>query len=134
MRQERRSRRPKGRSPRLMAEKPARYTADQLKRIKDKIIAAWKETIDADGPPSAQDDAKASCAALTKALWDVGRFAQIVLDLDWLHDALAIEATMEGDDSPQPARLQAIIAELCSFLNTLVAEETDELLGNLQLA
>jgi len=115
-------------------ENAARYTADQLKRIKDKIIAAWKETIDADGPPSAEDDAKASCAALTKALWDVGRFAQIVLELDWIHDALAIEATMEGDDSPQPARLQAIIAELSSFLSALVAEETDELLENLQSA
>jgi hypothetical protein len=115
-------------------ENAARYTADQLKRVRDKIIAAWKATIDADGPPSAEDDEKPSCASLTKGLWDVGRIAQIVLELDWLHDALGIEASMEGDDSPQPARLQAIIAELCSFLNTLVAEETDELLGNLQLA
>jgi hypothetical protein len=112
----------------------ALYTADQLKRIKDKIIAAWKEKIDPDGPPSAGDDGKAACAALTKALWDVGRIAQIVLQLDWLHDALEIEATMEGDASPQPARLQAIIAELCSFLNALVAEETGELLENLQSA
>jgi hypothetical protein len=111
----------------------APYTGDQLKRIKDKIIAAWKEKIDPDGPPSAEDDAKAACAALTKALWDVGRIAQIVLQLDWLHDALDIEAAMEGDASPQPARLQAIICELCSFLNALVAEETGELLENLQL-
>jgi hypothetical protein len=110
----------------------APYTGDQLKRIKDKIIAAWKGKIDPDGPPSAEDDAKATCAALTKALWDVGRIAQIVLQLDWLHDALEIEASMEGDASPQPARLQAIIGELCSFLNALVAEETGELLENLQ--
>jgi hypothetical protein len=110
----------------------ALYTGDQLKRIKDKIIAAWKEKIDPDGPPSAEDDAKAACGALTKALWDVGRIAQIVLQLDWLHDALDIEAAMEGDASPQPARLQAIIGELCSFLNALVAEETGELLEDLQ--
>jgi hypothetical protein len=110
----------------------APYTGDQLKRIKNKIIAAWKEKIDPDGPPSAEDDAKATCAALTRALWDVGRIAQIVLQLDWLHDALEIEASMEGDASPQPARLQAIIGELCSFLNALVAEETGELLENLQ--
>ncbi len=35
---------------------------------------------------------------------------------------------MENDDSPQPARLQAIIAELCAWLNAHVAEETSELL------
>ncbi|MBV8337559.1 MAG: hypothetical protein JO358_19395 [Alphaproteobacteria bacterium] len=108
----------------------ARYATGQLKQIKDKIIAAWKETIDAKGPPSAEDDAKASCAALTKALWDVGRIAQIILELDWLRDALEIEATMEGDQSIQPVRLEAIIGELCSFLNALVAEETGELLEN----
>ena len=42
----------------------------------------------------------------------------------------AVEAAMEGDDSPQPARLQAIIAELCGFLNALVAEETGEILDD----
>ena len=106
----------------------ARYATAQLKQIKDKIIAAWKELIDAKGPPSAEDDAKASCAALTKALWDVGRIAQIILELDWLRDALEIEAAMEGDQSSPPVRLQAIIGELCSFLNVLVGEETGELL------
>jgi hypothetical protein len=112
----------------------APYSGDQLRRIKDKIIAAWKEKIDPAGPPSAGDDAKAACAALTKALWDVGRIAQIIVQLDWLHDALEIAASMEGDASPQPARLQAIIGELCGFLNALVAEETGELLENLQTA
>jgi hypothetical protein len=112
----------------------APYTGDQLKRIKDKIIAAWKEKIEPAGPPSAQHDAKAACAALTKALWDVGRIAQIVVQLDWLRDALEIEACMEGDDPPQPARLLAIIGELCGFLNALVAEETSDLLENLQSA
>ncbi len=111
----------------------APYTADQLTRIKDKIIAAWKETIDIKGPPSAEDDAKASCAALTKALWDVGQIARIILELEWLQNALDIEAEMEGDESPQPVRLQVIIGELCSFLNAMVAEETGELLETVQL-
>ncbi|MBV8089821.1 MAG: hypothetical protein JO139_09655, partial [Alphaproteobacteria bacterium] len=105
----------------------AAYTSSQLKHIKDKIVAAWKEAIDINGPPSFGDDAKASCAAMTKALWDVGRIAQIILELDWLRDALEIEAAMEDDQSPQPLRLQAIIGELCSFLNALVAEETGEI-------
>ena len=30
-----------------------KYSADELKRIKDKIIAAWKNRIDPEGPPSA---------------------------------------------------------------------------------
>jgi hypothetical protein len=30
-----------------------KYSADELERIKNKIIAAWKDKIDPDGPPSA---------------------------------------------------------------------------------
>jgi hypothetical protein len=110
-----------------------RYTAEQVKQIKANIIAAWKEKIDIEGPPSAERDEKASYAAVTKAFWDVGRIAQIILELDWLHELLEVEAVMEGDDSPQPARLQAIITELCNFLSELVAEESDEILGNTQM-
>ena len=103
-------------------------------QIKTQIIAAWKEKIDKDGPPSAGDNKKAGrsrrISRLTKALWDVGHVARIILDLDWLKESLAVEAAMEGDDSPQPARLQAIIGELCGFLNALVAEETGEILDD----
>jgi phage head maturation protease len=110
-----------------------RYTAVQLDDIKAKIIAAWNAKIDTDGPPAADGSNKAgknpAQVALTKALWDVGHVARIILDLDWLEESLAAEAAMEGDDSPQPARLQAIIAELCGFLNALVTEETGEILG-----
>lgn len=115
-----------------------RYTAAQLDQIKARIVAAWKEKIDQDGPPAAEDSNKAARkpaqAALTKALWDVGHVARIILDLDWLQDSLAVEAAMEGDDSPQPARLQAIMAELCGFLNALVAEETGEILDDAETA
>ena len=111
-----------------------RYTSAELDRIKARIIAAWKEKIDKNGPPSADGGAKAQRdlgrAALRKALWDVGHVARIILDLDWLEERLAVEAAIEGDDSPQPERLQAIIAELCSFLNALVAEETSEILDD----
>jgi hypothetical protein len=33
------------------------YSSDELGKIKDKIVAAWKKKIDKDGPPSAQKDA-----------------------------------------------------------------------------
>jgi hypothetical protein len=110
-----------------------RYTTDQLGRIRATIIAAWKEKIDIAGPPSAKGDEKASSAALTKALCDLGHVAQIIHELDWLQDVLKIEAAMEGDDSPQPDRLQSIITELCGSLNALVAEEMSDLLGNEQM-
>jgi hypothetical protein len=106
-----------------------RYTDPQLKRIKAEIIAAWKEKIGEDGPPSANDREKAARAALTKALWDVGHIARAIIDLDWLREALALEAAIENDSSPQSARLQEIITELCGFLNALVTEEAHEILG-----
>jgi phage head maturation protease len=111
-----------------------RYTAAQLDQIKAKIIAAWKEKIDRAGPPSAGGDSHSQKAltspVLRKALADVGRIAGIILDLDWLAETLAVEAAMEADNSPQPARLKAIVVELCGFLNALVAEETSEILDN----
>jgi hypothetical protein len=110
-----------------------RYTAEQVKQIKANIIAAWKEKIDIEGPPSAKNDEKASYPALTKAFWDVGRMAQIILELDWLRELIEVEAVMDGDDSSQPARVQALITELCDFLNELVAEEADEILDDTQL-
>jgi len=115
-----------------MPSNARRYGDDQVKRIKANIIAAWKEKIDSEGPASATDGEKASRAALTKALWDVGHVARIILELDWLQDALEVEAAMEGDASAQPDRLRAIVAELCVFLNALVAEETNEILNDTQ--
>ncbi|MGH7044941.1 MAG: DUF6582 domain-containing protein [Stellaceae bacterium] len=115
----------------------SRYTPTQLDQIKTRIVAAWKERIDPAGPPASGMHRKAGAnpakLALTKALWDVGHVARIILDLDWLEESLAVEAAMEGDVSPQPARLQAIISELCGFLNALVAEETSEILNDTEI-
>ncbi len=45
----------------------AKYTADQVSKIKAKIVSAWKAKIDKDGPPSAEskcaDDAETARAA-----------------------------------------------------------------------
>ena len=116
-----------------------RYTSTQLETIKSRIIAAWKQKIDKDGPPSAGEakkrlDQSPAQSALTKAIWDVGHVARIILDLKWLQENLAIEAAMEGDNSPQPSRLQAIISELCGFLNALTAEETEEILNDTDIS
>lgn len=105
-----------------------KYTDLQLNRIKAEIIAAWGEKIGEDGPPSASDREKAARAALTKALWDVGHIARTIVDLDWLREALDLEAAIENDSSPQSVRLQEIIIELCGFLNALVTEEAGKIL------
>jgi len=110
-----------------------RYTTGQASRIRAAIIAAWKEKIDIEGPPSARDNEKASSAALAKALWDVGRVAQIIGDLCWLQDALENMAAAGDDASGQPPRLQSMISELCGCLNTLVAAEMAKLLGGAQM-
>ncbi len=52
--------------------------------------------------------------------------AQIIAELDALHERLAVEAAIEGDASPLPGRLQQIIAELRDLLRSAVAEDAVE--------
>jgi len=106
------------------------YSAEQLANIKAKIRAAGKKF---DIEFSDEQKSAAARAAFTKALYDVGFVAETILCLDRLQDMLEMEAAMEGDDSPQPARLKAIVAELCGFLNALVAEETAEILNDSEI-
>ncbi len=73
---------------------------------------------------------KVSRAPITKALRDVGQIARVIAELDWVRDALEVEAAVENDQSPQPARLQAIITELCDFLSRLANEEIGETPGD----
>ena len=70
---------------------------------------------------------KSSRASVTKALRDVGQIARVIAELDWLRGALELEADLENDQSPEPARLQAIITELCDFLSSLANEEIREI-------
>jgi hypothetical protein len=95
-------------------------------------IADPKKKKDDDGPRLAGDHEKAVRSALKKTLSDVGHVARVIIDLDWLKRALDLEAVVEDDDSPQTARLQEIIVELCEFLNALVTEETGEILADLE--
>src|SRR5262249_13197491 len=56
-----------------MPKNAGKYSAEDLKSVKAKIIAAWKAKIDKDGPPSASE--KAALADLAKSLWDIGDIA-----------------------------------------------------------
>ena len=75
----------------------------------------------ASGPGRATDTARKGPA-------DIGRLAQIILDLEGLHDQIAIEVAVEADASPLPQLLQAIIVELRDLLEPLVADEDAELI------
>ncbi len=106
------------------------YTSAQISHIEGKIVAAWKDKIDPAGPPSAKKMAK---RMVRKALEDAGLIASILASLDALAGKLDLESAMEGDDSPQPSRLRAWIADGCDFLNALVAEETGEIVSGTEV-
>jgi len=115
-----------------MPKNHKQYSSDQIARIKAKIVAAWKDKIDSDGPPAAAD--KSSLASITKSLWDIGEVASMVGQLMSLQDRLELEAAMEGDDSSAPAAAGRLCAQLCQFLRDLVAEETAEVLDGTEIA
>jgi hypothetical protein len=100
------------------------------KSVREDFIAAWKQKIGTEGPSSTKDLDKASRASMTKALRDVGQISRLIAELHWWRDALELEAAIESDQSSQPARLQAIITELCDFLSCLANEEIGEIPGD----
>ena len=104
-----------------------KYSAEDLKTIKDKIIAAWKDKIDKEGPPSAEKVAEAG--AMQKGLYDVSWFAQLLESLTNLAGGLDWEAIAEMDDSPVPGQLKEWISSGCEILKAMAAEELDELLS-----
>ena len=104
-----------------------KYSSEDAAKIKAKIVSAWKAKIDKDGPPSAEDDAgKSAAEKVIKALTDAGRVAHMIMEIDWLCDQLAMEASAEGDDSDMSPRLQDIRDDLCDWIQDLVAEEAEE--------
>jgi hypothetical protein len=103
-----------------------KYTANQLARIKAAIIAAWREKIDKDGPPSANDAEKSAIRPLAKMLADIDRIAGLVSDLEWMAQTLGTDAMTNSDDAQRPARMREIVAELCEFLDALVTERTGD--------
>lgn len=62
-----------------------------------------------------------------KALWNIGQLACLTEALSEYCECLVLEAAVEGDNSPQPAKLKTIVADLCTFLRDQLAEDTAEL-------
>ena len=85
---------------------------------------------DNDGPAARASKQGGAAGMARKSLAEIGHLAQIIIDLDWLSDRIAIEAAMEADESLLETRLPGIVAELCDFLRSLVAEESAELVDD----
>ncbi|MBY4799903.1 hypothetical protein K6W78_07790 [Burkholderia cepacia] len=125
----------------------AEYSADELKTVKDRIVAAWKDKIDKDGPPSAADktvepvltkDGKpvivtadnltlAARLALHKGMYGVSTFASLLGSISYLQQAAAREAATEDDGSTMPDELKAWLKQGGDLLAAMVAEEVAEL-------
>lgn len=134
-----------------MPKNAAKYNADDVKAIKAKIAAAWKDKIDKDGPPEAEkmhaamadrlakNDAavpyaKAIAALvdyqpeLEKGLWTVSNFACLLEQLACMADGVDWEAEYEGDGSDLPMKMRAALKPLALAFLAMAEEEANEAL------
>lgn len=135
----------------------AKYDSKDLKTIKSKIVAAWKEHIDKNGPPSAEakkgtamSDSRAvglfakidqaepllrtvrsayGMPPLAKDLWNVSQLADLVSNLDCVTLCAENEANWEGDNSAVPGELRGVVKELAAILLDMADEEVEELVS-----
>ncbi len=112
------------------AKNQAKYSAEDVKSIKAKIVAAWKKKIDKEGPPSAQ---KAFVANAAKGLWTVQSLGGILQTLAYMVEEVTFEREREGDDSDIPERLAKAVGELSDIFLEMAEEETQELIEGLSL-
>lgn len=126
----------------------AEYSADELKTVKDRIIAAWKDKIDKDGPPSAADKTVepvltkggkpvivtadnltlAARLAMHKGMYQVSRLADLLSSITYLQQSSAREEAQEGDTaSTLPADLMDWLKRGGELLTSMVVEEVAEM-------
>lgn len=114
------------------AKNGAEYSAAELTAVKDRIIAAWKKTIDQDGPPSAAADKAVVDLPLAKSMWSIGDFANALQALAQVADSAEFEAQWEGDSSDLPAKLRAWLAAGAPLFTAMATEEITEMIAQLQ--
>lgn len=107
-----------------------KYSTDDVATMKKKIVAAWKDKIDKDGPPSAKEASKAVLdLCLRKGLYTLGCVGGILEQLCWQLESYQIEQAIEGDDSDACKMLEEARDALAGALKAMAAEEIDEILG-----
>ena len=75
---------------------------------------------------SAPDDAPVEDETVQKGLWSVASFADLVQQLQFMAQDSAFEASYEGDASPVPAKMKALLADAAGLLVTMAGEESAE--------
>lgn len=103
-----------------------KYSAEDLKTIKARIVSAWKSKIDKDGPPSASEKSEL-ITDVKKGMYEVSSLANILQQLDCLQQCTEWEAKNEQDNSVVPSRLKQSVKELADILRSMVDEETAEM-------
>ncbi len=105
------------------------YTSGQVDQIKAKIVAAWKEKIDKDGPPSA-DEKMAAWSSLEKCCGPAFGSNSEIFDAAQAIEALRMvvalrqwEASEEDNEDSQVADLDEAIARLKSFIASEILED-----------
>jgi hypothetical protein len=95
----------------------------------DKKDAAADDKTKPDPKDDKKKKTKKGMAAtdLQKGLYDVGRLANLIMELRWLAADSFWERESEGDGSVVPEQMKANLAGLCSTLVAMVIEETTEL-------
>lgn len=125
--------------------------AAAVKAIKNRIVAAWKDKIDAKGPPSAEKmeamgdlaksaralDAIASSVTdqpiLAKGLYTVQRVARLLECAGDITQSVSWEESAERDETSQLPKMAAdIVASIHTFLVEMADEEVAELLVAIQ--
>jgi hypothetical protein len=128
------------------------YSSEQVAHIRSAIVAAWKDKIDTDGPPSANKHEgdtmdktvgevlelrKARVERLRKSMYDVGVLANVLMTLRDLVSSSWYEAAFEnisegGGDEADLKICEALhehLTGLVDVLKEMVDEETEELLA-----
>jgi hypothetical protein len=107
-----------------------KYSADDLKAVKDKIIAAWKDKIDKDGPPSAEKaDTGTPGKSLRKGMYNVSDLAYLINSMSYLLSSVSWEESIEQDGSDIGSRLAQAMADLGQILVDMTTEEVQELVA-----
>lgn len=127
--------------------KNASVLGDKADKVKAKIVAAWKDKIDASGPPSAEKMAafdNAGAPALLKALitrrrelakdfYTVENAADALCDLASLLQCVCWEETWEKDSTSKlPQMAMDAFAAARTLIVEMISEESAELLSAIQ--
>lgn len=109
-------------------ENAAEYSAEDVKTIKDRIVAAWKDKIDEEGPPSSEAEKAAGRGDLSKSIGEqepVWAAAINSYDLGNVADALAMLSRLAASMTESDPACAAKITEAIKLLSDALAAKVE---------